>query len=230
MSEDCILVVDDEPQIQRFLKPALRAAGYDVLSAETGAQALKAIATSAPDVVILDLGLPDIEGKQIIREVRAWSRVPIIVLSARDRESEKIAALDLGADDYVEKPFAIGELLARIRAALRHKAQDIGESARVEVDGLVIDTVKRIVTRNGQPIRLTPTEYDLLAILVRHCGRVVTHRQLLGSVWGPAHVEDTQYLRVFIGQLRAKIEADPANPRIIQTEPSIGYRFVDAQY
>jgi two-component system KDP operon response regulator KdpE len=230
MSEDRILVVDDEPQIQRFLKPALRAAGYDVLSAETGAQALKAIATSAPDVVILDLGLPDIEGKQIIREVRAWSRVPIIVLSARDRESEKIAALDLGADDYVEKPFAIGELLARIRAALRHKAQDIGESARVEVEGLVIDTVKRIVTRNGQPIRLTPTEYDLLAILVRHCGRVVTHRQLLGSVWGPAHVEDTQYLRVFIGQLRAKIEADPANPRIIQTEPSIGYRFVDAQY
>jgi len=226
VSEDRILVVDDEPQIQRFLKPALKAAGYDVFSADTGAQALKAIAVLAPDVVILDLGLPDMEGKDIIKEVRAWSRVPIIVLSARDRESEKIAALDLGADDYVEKPFAIGELIARIRAALRHKAQDAGESPRVEVDGLVVDTLKRVVTRSGEPVRLTPTEYDLLAILVRHAGRVVTHRQLLGSVWGPAHVEDTQYLRVFIGQLRGKIEIDPANPRIIQTEPAIGYRFV----
>ena len=181
MSEDRILVVDDEPQIQRFLKPALKAAGYDVFSADTGAQALKAIAVLAPDVVILDLGLPDMEGKDIIKEVRAWSRVPIIVLSARDRESEKIAALDLGADDYVEKPFAIGELIARIRAALRHKAQDAGESPRVEVDGLVVDTLKRVVTRSGEPVRLTPTEYDLLAILVRHAGRVVTHRQLLGS-------------------------------------------------
>ncbi len=216
-------------KFKEFLKPALKAAGYDVLSADTGAQALKAIAVSAPDVVILDLGLPDMDGKDIIKEVRAWSRVPIIVLSARDRESEKIAALDLGADDYVEKPFGIGELIARIRAALRHKAEGAGESLRIEVDGLVVDTVKRVVTRNGEPIRLTPTEYDLLAILVRHAGRVVTHRQLLGSVWGPAHVEDTQYLRVFIGQLRGKIETDPANPRVIQTEPAIGYRFIGGE-
>ncbi|VFU09701.1 response regulator [Methylocella tundrae] len=226
MSLDRILVVDDEPQIQRFLMPALKAAGYEVLSADTGAKALKAIAVSAPDVIILDLGLPDMDGKEIIKEVRAWSQAPIIVLSARDRESEKIAALDLGADDYVEKPFGVGELIARIRAALRHKAHDAGESLHVEVDGLKVDTLRRIVTKNGEPVRLTPTEYDLLAILVRHAGRVVTHRQLLGSVWGPAHVEDTQYLRVFIGQLRAKVEADPANPRVIQTEPSIGYRFV----
>lgn len=226
MSGDRVLVVDDEPQIQRFLKPALKAAGYDVLTADTGAQALKAIAVAAPDVVILDLGLPDIEGKDIIKEVRTWSRVPIIVLSARDRESEKIAALDLGADDYVEKPFAIGELIARIRAALRRKAQEADETLRVEAGDVVVDTLKRVVTRKGEPVRLTPIEYDLLAILVRHAGRVVTHRQLLGSVWGPAHVEDTQYLRVFIGQLRAKIEADPANPSLIQTEPSIGYRFL----
>ncbi|MEJ0093660.1 MAG: response regulator [Methylocella sp.] len=225
MSDDRILIVDDEPQIQRFLKPALKAAGYEVLTAATGAEALKQISISAPDVVILDLGLPDMEGKDIIREVRAWSTVPIIVLSARDRETEKIAALDLGADDYVEKPFGIGELIARIRAALRHKADGAGETLRVETDGLIVDTAKRIVTKNGEPVRLTPTEYDLLSILVRHAGRVVTHRQLLGSVWGPAHVEDTQYLRVFIGQLRAKIEPDAANPRIIQTEPAIGYRF-----
>jgi two-component system, OmpR family, KDP operon response regulator KdpE len=226
LSDDRILIVDDEPQIQRFLKPALKAAGYEVLTAATGAEALKHISISAPDVVILDLGLPDMEGKDIIQEVRAWSAVPIIVLSARDRETEKIAALDFGADDYVEKPFGIGELIARIRAALRHKADGLGETLRVEAEGLSVDIAKRIVTKNGEPVRLTPTEYDLLAILVRHSGRVVTHRQLLGSVWGPAHVEDTQYLRVFIGQLRAKIEPDASNPRIIQTEPAIGYRFV----
>ncbi len=215
--------------MHRVLKPALKAAGYDVRAAETGAEALKAIALSAPDVVILDLGLPDMDGKDVITELRSWSRTPIIVLSARDRETEKIAALDLGADDYVEKPFGIGELIARIRAALRHKAQDAGEILKVEVDGLMIDTARRLVTKNGEPLRLTPTEYDLLAILARHAGRVVTHRQLLGAVWGPAHVEDMQYLRVFIGQLRAKIEADPTNPRIIQTEPSIGYRFVGGE-
>ncbi len=229
MNLDRILVVDDEPQIQRFLMPALKAAGYDVMSADSAAQAMKAIAVSAPDVVILDLGLPDMDGKDVIKEVRAWSKVPIIVLSARDREAEKIAALDTGADDYVEKPFGIGELIARIRAALRHKAVEAGESLKVEADGLSVDTTKRIVTKNGEPVRLTPTEYDLLAILVRHAGRVVTHRQLLGSVWGPAHVEDTQYLRVFIGQLRAKIETDASNPRIIQTEPAIGYKFVSGE-
>ena len=179
-------------------------------------EALRMAANSAPDVVILDLGLPDMEGKDVISEVRAWSRVPIIVLSARDRESEKIAALDLGADDYVEKPFAIGELIARIRAALRHKAHDANESPRVEVEGLVVDTLKRIVTRNGEPVRLTPTEYDLLAILVRHAGRVVTHRQLLGSVWGPAHVEDMQYLQGLHRPVARQDRARLFRPHIIR--------------
>lgn len=227
MSIERILVVDDEPQIQRFLKPALRAAGYEVACAETGAEALKAMAAWAPDVMILDLGLPDMDGKAVIAELRAWSQTPVIVLSARDRESEKIAALDAGADDYVEKPFGIGELIARIRAALRHKAQDSGECLKFEAGGVMIDIQRRLVTKDGEAVRLTPTEYDLLAILVRHAGRVLTHRHLLGSVWGPAHIEDTQYLRVFIGQLRGKIEADPANPRLIQTEPAIGYRFAN---
>jgi two-component system KDP operon response regulator KdpE len=222
-----ILVVDDEPQIQRFLKPALTAAGYEVVDAANGTDAMRLIAISAPDVVILDLGLPDMDGKDIITKVREWSKVPIIVLSARDRETEKIAALDLGADDYVEKPFGIGELIARVRTALRHKAQDAGAATKFETDGLVIDTLKRLVTRDGEAIRVTPKEYDLLAMLVRHAGRVVTHRQLLTSVWGTAHGDDLHYLRVFIGQLRGKIERDASNPRIIQTEPGIGYRLRD---
>ncbi|MDZ5454285.1 MULTISPECIES: response regulator [Labrys] len=224
-----ILVVDDEPQIQRFLKPALIAAGYEVTPAVNGTDAMRLIATAAPDLVILDLGLPDMDGKDIITKVREWSKVPIIVLSARDRETEKIAALDLGADDYVEKPFGIGELIARIRTALRHKAHEEGNATRFESDGLVIDTLKRLVSRDGEAIRVTPKEYDLLAMLARHAGRVVTHRQLLTSVWGTAHAEDLHYLRVFIGQLRAKIERDPANPSIIQTEPGIGYRLKDEE-
>ena len=224
MSTGRILVVDDEPQIQRFLKHALTAAGYDIVAAEDGAGALKALATAAPDCVVLDLGLPDMDGKEVIREARAWSAVPIIVLSARDREAEKIAALDLGADDYVEKPFGIGELLARLRTALRHKAREAGEDTVFASDGLVVDTLRRLVTKDGAAVRLTPREYDLLAVLVRHAGRVVTHRQLLTSVWGPAHVEDMQYLRVFIGQLRAKIERDAEDPQLIRTEPGVGYR------
>jgi two-component system KDP operon response regulator KdpE len=223
---DRVLVVDDEPQIQRFLKPALTAAGYDVVEAATGAAALKAAATAAPDVVILDLGLPDMDGKEVVAQLRGWSSVPIIILSARDRETEKIAALDLGADDYVEKPFNIGELTARIRAALRHRLAAEAGTDRVEVDGLVIDTLRRIVTRDGTPVKLTPKEYDLLVLLARHAGRVVTHRTLLTSIWGPAHGEDLHYLRVFIGQLRAKIERDPAQPAILRTEPGVGYRFM----
>ncbi len=221
-----ILIVDDEPQIQRFLRHALAAAEYEIVEAETGAAALKVIATVAPDAVVLDLGLPDMDGKDVIKEVRAWSHVPIIVLSARDRETEKITALDLGADDYVEKPFGIGELLARLRTALRHKAHGAGEETRIEIDGLVVDTLKRLVTRDGEPIKLTPREYDLLVMLVRHAGRVVTHRQLLAGIWGPAHVEDTQYLRVFVGQLRAKIEREPSQPKLLQTEPGVGYRLL----
>ncbi len=173
---------------------------------------------------MLDLGLPDRDGREVLREIRAFSRTPVIVLSARDRESEKIEALDLGADDYVEKPFGIGELTARMRAALRHRAGEAQPAERVEIEGVVMDFDKRLVTRAGDPIRLTPKEYDLLAILFRHAGRVVTHRQILAAVWGPAHAEDTQYLRVFIGQLRHKIEIDPTAPRIVKTEPGVGYR------
>ncbi len=226
MSVERILVVDDEPQIQRFLKPALSAAGYDVREAMTGAEALKAAATMAPDVVILDLGLPDMDGKEVIANLRGWSQVPIIILSARDRESEKIAALDLGADDYIEKPFGIGELTARIRTALRHRVQMDGGQTQLSADGVAIDTIKRVVTKDGEPVRLTPKEYDLLVMLAHHAGRVVTHKTLLTSVWGVAHGEDLHYLRVFIGQLRGKIERDPADPKIIRTEPGVGYRFV----
>jgi two-component system, OmpR family, KDP operon response regulator KdpE len=222
-----VLVVDDEPQIQRFLGPALSAAGYEVLHAATGREALRMIATSAPDVVVLDLGLPDLDGKAVLTEARNYYSAPIVVLSARDRETEKIAALDLGADDYVEKPFAIGELLARLRAALRHRAGAVSEATKVEIDGLSIDMEKRRVLKDGAPLKLTPREYDVLTVLARHAGRVVTHGQILTAVWGPAHKDDTQYLRVFIGQLRAKIETDPSAPKIIRTESGIGYRFSD---
>jgi len=226
MNQHRILVVDDEPQIQRFLNPALTASGYEVLLASTAAEAERLIATSAPDLVILDLGLPDKDGKEVIETVRAFSEVPIIVLSARDRETEKIASLDLGANDYVEKPFGIGELLARIRTALRQKAAGASVPSRFEANGLVVDMTKRIVTRNGEEVHLTRKEYQLLVHLVLHAGMVVTHRQLLASVWGGAHVEDLQYLRVFVGQLRAKIEDDANNPQFIRTEPGVGYRFI----
>ncbi len=226
MSLSRILVVDDEPQIQRFLKPALTAAGYDVIEAGTGAAALKAVATQAPDLVILDLGLPDMDGKEVISNLRGWSDLPVIILSARDRETEKIAALDLGADDYVEKPFGIGELTARIRTALRHRNKADAIPTLIETDGLTIDPVHRLVSRAGESLHLTPKEYDLLLLLARHAGRVVTHRTLLTSVWGPAHADDLQYLRVFIGQLRQKIEKNPTDPRIVRTEPGVGYRMV----
>ena len=223
-----VLIVDDEPQIQRFLTVALNAAGFEPLKAETGAEAVKLSATSAPDLIVLDLGLPDRDDKEVLREIRQFSQTPVIVLSARDRETEKIDALDLGADDYVEKPFGIGELTARLRAALRHVASQAQPAQRIEIDGVVMDFPRRLVTREGAAIRLTPKEYDLLAILFRHAGRVLTHRQILAAVWGPAHTEDTQYLRVFIGQLRAKIERDPTAPRIVTTEPGVGYRAADA--
>ncbi|WP_454747200.1 response regulator [Ciceribacter selenitireducens] len=224
-----ILVVDDEPQIQRFLKPSLAAAGYDVIEAATGAEALKAVATQAPDLVILDLGLPDMDGKEVIASLRGWSDIPIVILSARDRESEKIAALDLGADDYVEKPFGIGELTARIRSALRHRGRSEAVPSIMEVDGLTIDPIHRLVSRGSETIRLTPKEYDLLLHLSRHAGRVVTHRTLLTSVWGPAHADDLHYLRVFIGQLRQKIERDPTQPKIVRTEPGVGYRLMPSE-
>lgn len=229
MNQSRILVVDDEPQIQRFLKPSLSAAGYEVVEAGTGAEALKAVATQAPDLVILDLGLPDMDGKEVIASLRGWSDIPIVILSARDRETEKIAALDLGADDYVEKPFGIGELTARIRTALRHRGRRDAIPTVMEVDGLTIDPVKRLVSRAGETVHLTPKEYDLLLLLARHTGRVVTHRTLLTSVWGPAHGDDLHYLRVFIGQLRQKIELDPTQPRIVRTEPGVGYRMAEQE-
>lgn len=224
MTRTRILVVDDEPQIQRFLKPALIAVDYEVIQAATVAEAKRAIATQAPDAVVLDLGLPDGDGKDVIVAVRAFSTVPIIVLSARDRESEKIAALDLGADDYVEKPFGIGELLARIRTALRHKepAQNVPEV--FSIGPLTIDDAAHRVLLGGQVIHLTPKEYDLLLLLARNAGRVLTHRQILSQIWGPAHAGDVQYLRVLVGQLRAKIDLEPGQPTLIQNEAGIGYR------
>lgn len=227
MSEGRILVVDDEPQIHRFLKPALVAAGYDPVEAFTAAEAERLAATAAPDLMILDLGLPDKDGKDVIRSLRGWSKLPIVVLSARDHEAEKIESLDLGADDYVEKPFGIGELLARIRTALRRRDLGVLAASLFESGGLKIDFARRLVSRDGEPVHLTPKEYDLLAHMARHAGLVLTHRQLLSHVWGPAHVEDVHYLRVFVGQLRTKIERDPAQPRLIKTEPGVGYRFAE---
>lgn len=221
-----VLVIDDEPQIHRFLGPALEAAGYEPARADTAADGLREIARKAPDVVVLDLGLPDLDGKQALEKARAFYKGPIIILSARDREIEKIDALDLGADDYVEKPFGVGEFLARVRAALRHRLQTEGAEPVVSVGDLTVDLVKRLVTRSGVPIRLSPREYDLLAQLVEGRGKVVTHRQLLTAVWGPAHEQDVQYLRVFIGQLRQKIEPDPASPSLVLTEPGVGYRWM----
>lgn len=222
-----ILVVDDERQIRLFLKVALEAVGYQVLQAETGAQAVRLAASAAPEAVILDLGLPDRDGKEVLADIRSFSSVPVIVLSARDQEAEKIAALDLGADDYVEKPFGIGELLARLRAAKRHVESRAQETKIVDVAGLHIDLDLRRVLRAGDEIHLTPKEFALLELLVNHAGRVLTHRQILSAIWGPAHADDTQYLRVFIGQLRSKIDADANAGSLIRTEPGIGYRFAE---
>ena len=220
-----ILVIDDEPQIHRFLGPALDAAGYEFVRADDGASGLREIARKPPDAVVLDLGLPDMDGKEALQKARAFYAGPILILSARDRETEKIDALDLGADDYVEKPFGVGEFLARLRVALRHRIQRDGAEPVVKVGELTIDLERRRITRGDEPIRLSPKEYDLLARLVEGGGKVITHRQLLTAVWGPAHVEDVQYLRVFVGQLRQKIEDDPAAPKLIATEPGVGYRF-----
>lgn len=224
MTQRRILVVDDEPQIQRFLKPALMAVDYEVVQAGTVAEAKRAIAVQAPDAVVLDLGLPDGDGKEVIATVRAFSSVPIIVLSARDRESEKIEALDLGADDYVEKPFGIGELLARIRTALRHSEPPTDARQVLDFGPLSIDDASHRVLLNGDAVHLTPKEYDLLLLLARNSGRVLTHKQILTRIWGPAHSEDVQYLRVLVGQLRTKIDAGPDGPKLIRNEPGVGYR------
>jgi two-component system KDP operon response regulator KdpE len=228
MAKIRVLVVDDEPAILRFLKPALEANNYLLTNAVTVAESIKRIAADSPDIVVLDLGLPDGDGKDVIREVRKWSDVPIIVLSARDREAEKIEALDIGGDDFVNKPFGVGELLARMRTALRHRMERAAEKPVLRTANLEIDSVRHRVTRDTVELKLTPKEFDLLSFLSRHAGKVVTHKQILSAVWGPAHATDTQYLRVYIGQLRQKIEADPGDPRIIITEPGIGYRIAEA--
>lgn len=222
-----VLVVDDEAAILRFLKPALEANGYQVVGAATAAEGIQRIAAETPDIVLLDLGLPDGDGKDIIRQVREFSDVPMVVLSAREREAEKIEALDLGADDYVNKPFNVGELLARMRTALRHRMQRNAEVPVLKVGGLEVDAVRHRVARGGAELKLTPKEFELLTYLAKHAGRVVTHRQILIAVWGPAHASDTQYLRVYIGQLRQKVEERPDDPRLILTEPGIGYRIAD---
>jgi len=222
-----VLVVDDELAILRFLKPALEANDYEMVSSGTVAEALRRIAADAPDIVLLDLGLPDGDGKQVIQRAREWSDLPIIVLSAREREAEKIEALDLGADDYVNKPFQVGELMARMRTALRHRMLRHAQTPLLRVGGVEIDAVRHRVTRAGAEIKLTPKEFELLSFLARHAGRVLTHKQILIAVWGPAHVEDTQYLRVYVGQLRQKIEDKPDDPQIVLTEPGIGYRVAE---
>ena len=221
-----ILVIDDEPQIHRFLGPALEAAGYEPLRAETATEGLTAIANRPPEAVILDLGLPDMDGQDALIRIRAFYDGPVLILSARDMEMEKIEALDRGADDYVEKPFHVGELLARLRAALRHRLNRAEPLAVVHAGDIEIDLVKRLVSRAGQPVKLSPREYDLLARLVEGGGRVLTHQQLLTAVWGPANVDDVQYLRVFMGHLRQKLEPDPASPRYLTTETGVGYRFI----
>lgn len=218
-----ILIVDDEAQILRFLGHALDAAGYDTCTASSGAEALRQVEVRRPDLMILDLGLPDADGKSVIETLRQSSDLPIIVLSARDQEMEKIMALDLGADDFVAKPFAIGELLARLRVCLR-PARAIAPDTILRLGTLVIDTAAHHVSRDSVELHLTPKEFDLLCALAEAPGRVLTHRQLLTRIWGPAHVEDVPYLRVFIGQLRQKVERNPSAPDLILTEPGIGYR------
>ena len=222
-----VVVVDDEPAILKFLRPALEANDYEIISAGTVTEAAKVIAAQSPDIVVLDLGLPDGDGKEVIKKVREWSDVPIVVLSARDRESEKIDALDIGADDFINKPFGVGELLARMRTALRHRMQRNAEVPKLKIGGLEIDNVRHRVTKDGQDVKLTPKEFELLLFLARNPGKVFTHRQILTGVWGPAHTEDTQYLRVYVGQLRQKLGPAQEDQRLIITEPGIGYRFAD---
>ena len=220
-----ILVIDDEPQIHRFLRPALEASGYAVERADTAADGLASARARPPALILLDLGLPDMDGQDALTQLRAASQVPVVVLSARDQEAGKVAALDSGADDYVEKPFGLDELLARIRAALRHAHPGTAASEMFHGEGLVVNMARRVVSASGAPVQLTPREYDLLALLARHSGKVLTHRHLLNTVWGPAHGEDVQYLRVYVGHLRQKL--GPAAARLLITEPGVGYRLLD---
>ena len=219
-----VLIIDHEAEVLYSLKPVFEANNYGTTRASTVADGLRHIAADAPDLVLLDPRLPDGDGKEIIRQVRKWSDVPIIVVSADQRESEKIEALDLGADDYVTKPFAVGELLARLRTALRHRVQRKAEIPLLRVSNFEVDSTHRRAARSGAKLNLTPKEFDLLSFLAKHAGRVLTHKQILTALWGPGHSEDTQYLRVYINQLRRKVEDRPDDPRFILTEQGVGYR------
>jgi two-component system KDP operon response regulator KdpE len=217
-----VLIVDDEPAIRRLLRSSLQANDYRTVEAENGRAALEAVAREKPDIIILDLGLPDLDGIEVIRTVRAGSAVPIVVLSSRDDERGKVAALDLGADDYVTKPFGVEELIARLRTALRHRLQEQGERPLFRSGDLAVDLVRRIVTVKGEEVKLSPREYDILRLLVAHAGKVLTHKMILRELWGPT--ADVQYLRVYIRQLRQKLEQDPERPQHILTETGVGYR------
>ena len=225
--KEAILLIEDEPQMRRFLRILLQGHGYRMFEAETGEKGLTQAAARNPELILLDLGLPDIDGIEVTRRLREWSDVPIIVISAREKEMDKIMALDEGADDYLIKPFGAGELLARIRVAMRHR--EMRKSGREEpvlvLEGLKIDFIKRQVFSGGEEVHLTPIEYKLLSLLARNAGKVLTHSQILREVWGPNYVHQSQYLRVYMTQLRHKLEADPARPRFLINEPGVGYRF-----
>jgi two-component system KDP operon response regulator KdpE len=226
--EPVVLVVEDEPQMRRFLRASLTSHGFRLIEAGTANEAMALATSQNPEVILLDLGLPDADGIALTRRLREWSSVPIIVVSARGREADKVEALDAGSDDYLTKPFGVNELLARIRAALRRANQSATAPGPViEIGALRIDLARREVTLAGSALHLTPNEYRILALLARNPGKVLTHRQILKEVWGPAHTGETHYLRVYMAQLRRKIEADPARPQLLVTEPSVGYRMRD---
>ncbi len=221
-----ILVIDDEPQIHRFVGPALTASGYTPVRADTGEEGLRELATRQPDLLLLDLGLPDMDGKSVLEQARAFYQGPVIILSARDRGAEKIASLDLGADDYVQKPFDVSELLARMRAVMRRHSSRMGQAPVVRSGDLEVDLTSHLVTKAGERVRLTGREYRMLALLAEAAGRVLTHKQLAEGVWGAAQAENVQYVRVLVQHLRQKLEAEPSAPRHILNESGVGYRFV----
>lgn len=220
-----ILIIEDELQIRKLLKVSLNAHGYDLEEAANGKDGVTRAATFKPDLLIIDLGLPDIDGKEVVKQIREWSETPIIILTARDQEQEKIEALDSGADDYMTKPFGVGELLARMRVCLR-RAATIEQQPVLVCGGLVVDLQQRRVTVEGDEVKLTPTEYEIIKMMMQHAGKVITHKQLLKAVWGNAYQQDTHYIRVYIGQLRRKIEQNPTQPRYIITESGVGYRLM----